>query len=105
MPFDGTQLSNSVAADLLRARAYLVEHGWHQGSYGYDGGPHCLLGAIHRAIDDECHDWRFTDACRALGPFVDQDVIHVWNDVPGRTFDQVLAALDHAIASAMAETA
>lgn len=94
----------------MAARAKVVTD-WRQGA-GYAGC--CTEQALRRTIGDAaCTDW--TDAhrtfCRAAGlPGGDAallttdllDGIHEWNDAPGRTHTEVLAAFDTAISYAQA---
>ena len=98
MPYDGTQL-NETAAHLIRAKRYIEEHGWQQRKWGEGTDPHCLLGAIHATMSEGRHDL-YALAAGLVGSVVGWQP-HTWNDTPGRTIEQVYAALDRAIALAM----
>lgn len=114
MPFDGTQL-NETAQHLLRAKQYLLDHGWC--SYGAEGdnGTVCVAMAMWRAgkggrsakgVDAGRCAETANIFVRAIGhPKVEMPGILIggWNDTPGRTLDEVLATFDRAIALAMAE--
>lgn len=113
------------AEALRKARALLVEHGWEQGEYEVPtsggGCGYCAMGAIFRACyeDGDPYDWgagwRHRKATRALwylrrAVLESDDVekgwdmdIARWNDQPIRSFADVLAAFDRAIALAEQE--
>lgn len=81
---------------LVRAKEYLLNHGWQQGNYGGDGGPRCMLGAV-RSVDDSEGDNH--PAVQILEGYVcpDGDLLNRWNDAEGRTFGEVIAVFDRAI--------
>jgi hypothetical protein len=98
-------VSAQVAADLRAAAEVLRRDGWTQG--GADpNGRRCVVEAILA----EGRDWR-----RALDAFrkqIDSNSglryprgkgIAAWNDAPGRTADEVIAALEAAADAAEAE--
>lgn len=79
---------------LIRAKAYLLNHGWTQGGYGNKrNGPRCMLGAI-----DEVTGMRFggPEAHFVLLDFTPSGV-PTWNDAPHRTFEEVIDVFDKAI--------
>jgi hypothetical protein len=97
---------------LVRARE-LVAFGWCQGTDACDehGGPvrpwstqatsWSLLGALVAAIDLPSEPDAVTlrplrRALAALAEVIEEPLLAVWNDRPGRTQDQVLATLDAA---------
>lgn len=88
MLFDARRALPQVNRDILDVADYIREHGWCQHAYRTQAGV-CVLGAIH-----------------ALGLGPDRDMaagqilhnrlgrIGEWNDVPGRTKEEVLAKLE-----------
>lgn len=122
-------MTAQVAADLRAAADVLERDGWVQGIYHdvIDGSVcHCAEGAIALAIGQHVHsddvpgdDYTFLDmgwwartsktlwarreaAEGALQVLTDGDVVH-WNDAPGRTAAEVIAALRAAADRAEAE--
>lgn len=94
---------------LLQAARGLIVQGWTQGAYARDyneritpyGGPSackfCMSGAVaHLLGGGAVHSAEFINALRALRCAIDWPVA-AWNDTPGRTQDEVLAAFDRAI--------
>lgn len=83
---------------LLAAARYIEEHGWCQGSWSQPDGSVCLWGAL-RAIVVGDHgsfsreDWEPLAERLPLGKFA-----AAWNDEPGRTEAEVIAALRAAAA-------
>lgn len=79
---------------LLDAAQYIRDHGWCQGRF-YDGDRVCLLGALIVSTQGR---QEYAAAAAALyqanGP-VSSDA-HDWNDAPGRTKEEVIAALEQA---------
>ncbi len=77
------------------AADYIEEHGWCQGELRDEMGQVCILGAIASIPDPE--DWEprsvALKALRAItgSPFPDN-----WNDAPGRTKEEVIAAFRNA---------
>lgn len=98
---------------LRKAREALVTRGWHQGDYGSDKARPdtcavCAVGAIGVAITGSPFRWE-PGVPRAIWAIVSL-LKHAtgyhgrlfgdgWNDVPGRTVEEVLAAFDQAIAT------
>ena len=90
-------MSTAVAADLHAVRELLVTNGWKQGPRGL-GDPACRC--IIHAIDDLLPGPRGRDVYLAvLRAVPSDDDVSSWNDAPGRTFAEVLALLDKAIAA------
>ena len=89
MPLDGNitdfVTTNPVAQTLRDAAAYIEEHGWCQDKFWKSGGAACLEGALFRV-------GRADGASYALMRYLKAGPI-VWNDTPGRTKAEVLAAL------------
>jgi hypothetical protein len=105
-------MTAQVAADLRAAADVLRRDGWIQLSDHAYGG-HCASGAIEVAIDPEWEDhreegWeyeenqRFSEATLRLCRLVDASSVTGWNDAPGRTADEVIAALEAAAEAAEA---
>ena len=93
-------MTAQTATDLRAVRAHLVEHGWTQGRAHDEAGRCCLVGAATRAMGDVV-SYRYGAVRSALFMAlrgVDFD-LSAWNDAPGRTFAEVLALLDAAIAN------
>jgi hypothetical protein len=88
-----TQTTSSVC---LQAAEILREKGWVQDVMHSDQG-YCMVGAIEAAARGS-HHFRFAvqDAVnRHLGRHK-SDALSVWNDMPGRTREEVIAALEAA---------
>jgi hypothetical protein len=101
MPFDGAQL-NEAAAHLLRAKEYILDHGWCWGASRGDNGTVCVVVAL----GDTAQDRLFAAVpyfTRAVGVEDKTGNIAAWNDTPGRTVHEVLVAFDRAIALAMSD--
>lgn len=107
MPFDGRHL-NPTAQHLIRAKAYLQDHGWcATGPYG-NAGEVCVGSALHNTMGEQWAGAAGFLMGTVLGvepSYVDGYGIGRWNDTPGRTLDEVLAAFDRAIELAIAEGA
>lgn len=83
---------------LLDAATYLETHGWCQ-NRAYDGDKSCMAGAVYRVI----HGKDFVGVelplyRQARFAIVDSinDLVVSWNDKPGRTVEEVTAALREA---------
>ena len=91
---------------LEAAKAVLLTKGWHQGSFFGKDGSACASGAIRLVYEELYHpdsyakDWVCSDAYTYLNKAVGDWRISNWNDMKGRTFEEVLAAFDKAIALA-----
>jgi hypothetical protein len=103
-----------LARAILENGRDLVAQGWTQGAYARDraGDPvhpwnaqaraWSVMGAI--VCGDETHQGRvpmgmLADAVIAVGAVLDTASLDDWNDMPGRTQADALAAFDAAIAS------
>ena len=106
MPFDGTEL-NPDARHLLRAKEWLLNHGWCQKPFDDVTGAGCVATAIGKTNDHRGADgfsWAAWWMCEAVGvePSIwDGHSIGQWNDTPGRTLQEVLDMFDTAIAIAI----
>jgi hypothetical protein len=82
---------------LLKAAALIEERGWCQREQESDDGRLCALGALHYADGNRPYDGvsklgqkARNRLCRAIGT---DRVGSQWNDVPGRTKEEVVAKL------------
>ena len=87
----------TARTDLLRAAELLEANGWQQGSFGEAGAPQCMSGALNSASHESARDWpevtsRFGVAIQELQRHIEAHAIE-WNDVLGRTAQQVISAL------------
>lgn len=114
-------MTAQVAADLRAAAEVLKRDGWTQGAYHSDDGCHCALGAIARVISarsdrpnpDRWKPWADSSVrlrldalalANHLGdPVFPRLAVTDWNDAPGRTADEVIAALEAAADAAEAD--
>lgn len=112
----------NTAEHLTAARDHLLEAGWVQGRYfdivadtlawppGALNCPCCVRGALAVAlakdrgtrrglfINNAVEDAYSCPAALALGDVVGDRFLGAWNDTAGRTFGDVIAALNEAIA-------
>ena len=79
---------------LLGAAEYLRKYGWIQWETGNHGGPRCALGALESVDIDSVYD----DAEYRLLRTVGASSVVKWNDAPGRTVEEVIAAFEKAAA-------
>lgn len=99
-------MSAQVAADLRAAADVLRRDGWCQRAWR-DGDARCVAGALTRAVMDRTEaegsnfDRPWQAASDALTLQVGQAAM-IWNDVNGRTADEVIAALEAAADAAEA---
>jgi hypothetical protein len=101
MPFDEVNL-NETAAHLLRAKHYIVEHGWCSCGLRGPHGEVCMVAALigtqkkmlGRSLD-------LIESILAARQQPHSVGIGSWNDTPGRTLDEVFDVFDRAIALAM----
>lgn len=90
-----------LASEAIReARTLLFERGWCQRSFGTGtGGPYCIHGALHHVVIRERHKEWFDmkeDVHAALRLALDGEIGITWQDRDGRTFDEVIDALERA---------
>jgi hypothetical protein len=88
------------AGKVLMRAADIVRERWQQLYAGTSGEPRCALGAIYEAsgLDGTHIPWSEDPHCceahmRLRGAV---GAIHVWNDVVGRTAEEVAEALERA---------
>lgn len=97
-------------SEVLRRAAQLIDtpEKWCQRADELDG-KHCLMGAIMAHPDRDSAEFSsvYEDACEAIAEQVGfsklRIVMGIWNDEPGRTHAEVLAALDRAASKLEAE--
>lgn len=87
------------------AATYLETHGWRQHDVGEHGSPCCVLGAIAEAAGQgDTSNMHYLAASRALHEVVGGNTsVIAWNDAPGRTVEEVTAALRSAAQTATEE--
>ena len=92
-------MSAAVAADLRAAKDLLVADGWVRGEPRNPNG-RCIVGAMQDATGGPTTG-RYFPMRTALFAHLPSRECHLaaWNDAPGRTFAEVLALLDKAIAA------
>lgn len=94
--------------DVLIAARALIEkpENWAQGiNARLSSPPHCAGAALIKAKTGErLEDDALAAAFQALRPAISGDIVQ-WNDTPGRTHSEVLAAFDKAIAAEQAKQA
>ena len=96
---------------LMKARAE-VEKGWCQGEYGRGGGV-CMVGALYVAEGNPREKVNENDVEVGESYYETYDALRravgwnipMWNDAPGRTQEDVLAAYDRAINAEAAKLA
>jgi hypothetical protein len=94
MSFGLMTSSRDIVVTLLKARDRVMR-GWQQGKLGeLSGGPVCLIGAVRYACANDANYFAALDFL--YDAISIQDVIG-WNDTPGRTQAEVVAALDRAV--------
>lgn len=91
----GEAVTPAEVAGLAAQR--LRDKGWLQGTRGACDGPVCLLGALAVACGGHPNGG-LNDAAelvwRTLQGVVGTEYLVHWNDTPGRTADEVIAALE-----------
>jgi hypothetical protein len=105
-------MANETIEVLRRARGY-VEQGWTQGALARDahgaialtGGRNATCWCCHGALDraERHSDEVRMAAATALRSAIGTPNVSRWNDAPGRTQAEALAAFDRAIALVEAE--
>lgn len=85
-----------VAADLRAAAEVLRRDGWTKGTFTDACGSHCVAGALSVVVGTGIADrWRdgIELLCQTVGVKPWPTNAYHWNDEPGRTADEVIAAL------------
>lgn len=90
----------TMKLDLMNTKEILINEGWTQGSYCCTAG-RCLVGALATAT---CESWGNAEDGKAgelLLSCTDgsKKLLVDWNDVKGRTKDDVLSLIDKAIST------
>lgn len=103
---------NSVKI-LKAAKTELIENGWVKGHYFLEE-KHCVIGAIGKVqgISTSCaqnsEEVRILGLALGMVRYDDRDIggsVILWNDMPSRTFTDVIDAFDQAILKAKEESA
>lgn len=94
-------MKKPTVVDVLQVAQMYVARGWIQGPFhSADGGQCCLAGALHWCEEDFGHE-RFgtmdSSARELLERVISYDNIISFNEIPGRTQDEVLDAFSKAI--------
>lgn len=84
---------DSVGTVLLKAAAYIEEHGWCQNSLITDDGKVCAMGAIHMICGGGLLPCPTFYAAKERLEQCTESLLSKWNDTPGRTKEEVIAAL------------
>ena len=99
MPLDGSNYETEVTRWLIDGRENLLRLGWCSGGAYGSSGSVCMLAAlpVWGRVND--HMERAADVLQAAiyQIFADKMAIAAWNDIPGRTLDEVIAVYDRAI--------
>lgn len=97
MPFDGTEASEAIRA--LTAARDKVAVAWCQNEGRAPGGSVCAAAALVENVNLEPDDMITNNiAWLAFVKAIGTRNIFKWNDTPGRTQAEVVAAFDRAIA-------
>lgn len=86
---DTRRLLSPAAATLLKAADYIEEHAWCQGTIEDSAGRVCLVGALTKVGGWESYATVTDDLSHVLG---NTNIVR-WNNTPGRTKAEVVAAL------------
>lgn len=88
-----------TAKDLELAAARIEAFGWHQGSCKSKDGAECVWYAIYMATGKRPEERAEQAFLRAIGKLDGRAATNIsqWNDAPGRTKRQVMAAFRRAI--------
>lgn len=95
-------MNGEVSGILNRAADVIVERGWTTGEIQDRRGAVCLVGALNLAITGNSLDPVFGNRKWSLAEAYLREVTDApghaweWNDVPGRTKEQVIGALREA---------
>ena len=102
MPLDGTTY-NPTLEILQAAKTYIIERGWCQGSALNRAGNVCIVGAVNMSLDWQddtdlyCNVLWHLEETLGLPEHLSRELAN-WNDVKGRTVDEVLNLFDTTIA-------
>lgn len=104
--------TEKTVEQLKEARHKIILFGWIKGDYGRDDCGYCAAGAIKYSINSD--DWGYlgsgsralkelcvtlaeTDFKTGFGSGLAVDIVSTYNDMRGRTQDQVIALFDQTI--------
>lgn len=79
----------------LKAAEYIRTHGWCKYQARADDGRVCTMGALYYVCPKNHHEDARDHLEKFLGKQASQG-IPAWNDTPGRTKEEVIAALESA---------
>lgn len=92
----------TVEEALANGRNSISEHGWQQGRLKDDEGRFCLVGGMVRSGGKNVPIAALSLISKVVG--VPVEYLDDWNDAPGRTKEEVLAAYDKALVLARGGT-
>lgn len=93
------QKFDPIVKVLTNAKAVLLTRGWCQNRAVNDKGNVCLAEALAIACEDSPDQEKlFVEVSEVMCQFMNKRYITDWNDQEGRTKENVLEALDKAIA-------
>jgi len=100
MPFESVNIEPEVVRHLRAARQYMSEHGWIQNASRDMHGNVCTMGAIYATTPNEIQ--LRTRLHQSLVLALDAKLgfgcsVAAWNDLEGRTKEDVLKLYDDAI--------
>jgi hypothetical protein len=98
MKMTSRRLLDPATKLLLDAAAYIERHGWCQFNTKKRDGRVCLVGAMWEVDHGRASD-EYKTATTKLRNRLNTNFIMHWNDVDGRTKDEVLTALRRAAMS------
>lgn len=93
-------------SEILRnARRAIIDHGWIQGSFGRPERGFCMVGALNVSFTSEqdiepyllARTYIENVVVAGSTPLAHWPYVEDWNDVPGRTKEEVLVVLDEAM--------
>jgi hypothetical protein len=86
---------DEVGKILLDAADYIELYGWCQKAYQNGLGNVCIMGALLHVVQwpDHLQGWEITGILPRLTKYLGVTRVDNWNDAPGRTNEQVVAAL------------
>ena len=90
---------------LVAARNLIDREGWTQNHYGRPGRGFCVYGACGAAEHGSALCGGYGPAEDVMRKVLGAPQLAAWNDTPGRTKAEVLAAFDKAIAATAPEPA
>lgn len=104
---DWDKTVSPVAKILLAAADHIEQHGWLQHEVGQQGMPACAIGAMMFADNEYGGDGDFYESVKAVTKYLGLEHAYIvpWNNTPGRTKEEVIAAFRGAAAVVKNESA